>query len=81
MDKTPRINIPEHVRKYVFDRDRYQCQSCRKTEAEAKLTVDHIVPLAKGGTNDISNFQTLCSSCNSSKSDRTDLRFRRRYTK
>ena len=80
MDKTPRISIPDEVRKYVFDRDRNKCLGCGKTDLEAKLTIDHIEPLAQGGSNDLSNLQTLCGSCNSSKRDRPDPRFRRRFT-
>lgn len=49
MAKTPRIYIPPAVKKYVFERDRYQCQSCGKTQLETKLTIDHIIPLARGG--------------------------------
>jgi 5-methylcytosine-specific restriction endonuclease McrA len=42
----------------------YQCACCG---AKAKLTVDHIVPVIKGGTSDISNLQPLCHLCNSKK--------------
>ncbi len=76
MSKTPRIPIPPEVRKYVFERDRHQCQSCGET---TNLEVDHIIPLAKGGTNDLSNFQTLCRRCNSKKKHYLDPRFRRRF--
>jgi 5-methylcytosine-specific restriction enzyme A len=80
MDKTPRIPIPLEVRKYVFERDRYLCQSCGKNQTQSKLTVDHIIALAKGGSNDLSNLQTLCSVCNRRKYDQHDPRFKRRYS-
>lgn len=31
------------------------------------LTVDHIIPLCEGGTNDLENLQTLCNKCNTTK--------------
>lgn len=33
------------------------------------LTLDHIMPLSRGGTNDKTNIQPLCFSCNCKKSD------------
>ncbi len=79
MTKTPRIRIPLEVRKYVFERDRYQCQSCGQTNLETNLTIDHIVALARGGSNDISNLQTLCLTCNQQKKHHFDPRFRRNF--
>ncbi len=43
---------------------------CLRCDAQAKLTVDHIVPLSKGGKNTIDNLQPLCGPCNSWKRDR-----------
>ncbi|MEB3828831.1 HNH endonuclease [Phormidium sp. CCY1219] len=74
--KTPRIRIPAEVRNYVFQRDGYQCQSCGKTRQKVELTIDHIVPLARGGSNDIANLHTLCRSCNAQKKHHFDSRFR-----
>ena len=80
-DKTPRISLPPAVRQYVFERNGYQCQSCHKIDLSGhSLQVDHIQPLAKGGSNDFSNLQTLCVRCNLQKRDKIDPRFRRLYS-
>lgn len=44
-----------------------KCQKCGKIEG---ITIDHIKPLSKGGTNHIDNLQPLCRSCNCKKSNR-----------
>ena len=75
---TPRINIPASVRKYVLQQNNYQCQSCGDKN-KSQLNIDHIIPLATGGSNDISNLQVLCSKCNQKKKHHFDARFQRRY--
>lgn len=80
MSKTPRIIIPPDVRKYVFQRDSYKCKSCGKNQQQTTLTIDHIIPLFKGGSNDISNLQTLCKDCNQQKKHHLDPRFKRYFS-
>jgi 5-methylcytosine-specific restriction endonuclease McrA len=46
-----------------------KCLRCGREDV--KLTADHVVPVAKGGTSDIDNIQPLCYSCNSSKGAKT----------
>lgn len=48
-----------------------RCLRCGKTEPEVRLTMDHVIPVARGGLHHIGNLQPLCHSCNSGKNNRT----------
>jgi hypothetical protein len=54
----------KNIRKLIFERDGNSCLNCG---SGSKLSLDHIVPINKGGLNRLYNLQTLCMPCNSSK--------------
>lgn len=51
----------------VFKRDGFVCQYCGATPPKVVLEVDHITPVASGGTNAMSNLLTACFDCNRGK--------------
>lgn len=59
--------IPKRLRYAVLERDGYRCRYCGADAADAKLHVDHRMPVAKGGTNDYANLVTACVDCNLGK--------------
>lgn len=65
-----RKSITKTVRFEVFKRDSFCCQYCGRSAPEVVLEVDHIIPVSKGGDNDISNLITSCFDCNRGKSDK-----------
>lgn len=69
--------IADVYRHKVFTADGYRCHICRrKTDPNKQVphpkapTLDHVVPLAQGGTHEPSNCRTACFLCNSLKGDR-----------
>jgi len=68
--------IPGSVRYEVLKRARFRCELCGISADDKALEVDHIIPRNKGGSDDPSNFQSLCYSCNAMKGDRDDTDFR-----
>lgn len=50
------------------DRYEHRCLACGLQEPIIRLVPDHVVPVAKGGSNGIDNIQPLCIACNRRKS-------------
>jgi hypothetical protein len=64
-----RIKPSDRVK--VLVRDNYQCRMCGISRVDgAVLELDHIHPVSKGGSNDLTNLQVLCRECNSGKSNK-----------
>jgi len=56
------------IRLQALKRDCYLCQECmRQGRVTQARDVDHIIPKAKGGTDDLGNLQSLCQSCHGLK--------------
>ena len=71
--------LSKKTRFEVFKRDKFTCQYCGKSAPDVVLEVDHIKPVAEGGTNDIINLITSCRDCNRGKgktilSDDTEIK-------
>ena len=67
---TDYFKYKKHVRfsRYnMYLRDLFQCQYCGDVFDFEDLTIDHVVPRSKGGSNARENLQLLCLSCNTEK--------------
>lgn len=65
-----RKSLSKKIRFEVFKRDSFTCQYCGEKAPDVLLEVDHIKPVAQGGTDDILNLIASCFDCNRGKSDR-----------
>ena len=63
-------------RAFLMDRDGYFCQQCKALVSDdmkcrgMTAHVDHIIPKARGGVDDVANLQVLCYQCNIAKGAR-----------
>lgn len=70
MTSTKRKRLTLYKKEEIFLRDEFRCQYCSKQFEKLLLTVDHVVPINKDGSNEDDNLVTACISCNSKKSDK-----------
>lgn len=67
-NRTKRISLKRYKGLFnkLLHKYNFQCNKCGCNDKK-KLTIDHIKPFSKGGTDNFNNLQILCKSCNSRK--------------
>ena len=69
-----RGKVSDSLRYDILRRDNFKCVICGASQHQgARLHVDHIVPIAKGGKSTPDNLRTLCERCNIGKSDKLEV--------
>lgn len=63
----------------VYLRDQYACCYCGSSVAKREATMDHVVPLSRGGRTNWENIVTACAPCNSAKGNRVGPEWRPKY--
>ncbi len=66
-----RQSAPRFSRQNVYLRDSFSCQYCSWTGPLSNLTLDHLIPCARGGRTTWENIVTACRQCNMRKGART----------
>ena len=59
-------------KKQIASKQKWKCKCCKEL-LKADYQVDHIKPICKGGSSDISNGQALCPACHKKKTEIDDI--------
>lgn len=62
-----RRRFTKEERHAILMRNSCRCCTCNKKLTDKTMTVEHIIPISRGGTNDIKNLIPLCGECNRMK--------------
>ena len=76
---TKRITFPPKIKLHLFHLQKHQCIYCGKRKTIKNLQIDHIEPVIRSGSNDLSNLQLLCAPCNQRKGINSNQEFYERY--
>ena len=62
------MSVSKNLRYEILRRDHYACRYCGGVAPDVKLTVDHVMPVALGGSDKADNLVAACDACNAGKS-------------
>jgi 5-methylcytosine-specific restriction protein A len=65
-------NVSESKKKYIASSQKWNCAHCQQI-LDNTYEVDHVIPLYKGGTNDLTNLEALCRNCHGKKTFKDKL--------
>lgn len=68
--------VPSNPKQALIDLYGNSCMNPRCPTPDSPLTIDHVIPLTKGGSHGLDNFQLLCKSCNSAKGNYSSVDYR-----
>ena len=74
-----RARIPWRVKNQLFMAQKGRCAYCGRTHRIRYLEIDHKWPVSRGGGDEITNLQLLCTPCNMRKGIQSHEEFRSRY--
>lgn len=67
------VLLRQQLTALVLTRDGASCRYCR--DSGVRLTIDHLTPISRGGTNDPANLGVACGPCNSRKGTKTEAEY------
>ena len=68
---------PRFGKNNLYIRDLFTCQYCDNRFSKVNLTLDHVVPLSKGGRTEWTNIVAACGPCNVAKGNKTIMKPKR----
>lgn len=69
-DMVRRRRMPRFSKSGIYLRDLYTCQYCLSSFSYSQLTLDHVIPISKGGKTSWENIVAACGPCNTSKGNK-----------
>lgn len=72
---TEHPTIEPRIKRKIWESQGKRCAYCGEPRNLKHMTVDHVIPLSKGGTNDEENLRCACKMCNRIKNDMLPTEF------
>lgn len=63
----PPLAVSKRLRSEIFRRDNSTCRYCGAKAPAVEITIDHVIPVTLGGSDEPSNLVTACADCNNGK--------------
>lgn len=70
LEREDRVYFDRDMKRKIIKKSDERCAHCGKPISVKTMTVEHVIPISKGGTNELENLVALCECCNKEKSNK-----------